>query len=279
MERRPQLGADEVGLSFARFGDLTLRSQFRPVFRRRGGWLRPEAARIRTAAFHAGRPLPWRRFNAGLSAPELPAVAAACRQLDLDNHVHVADRAVDLIVGRLHDTAEAHDCEMLGARPHPFGEIGDVIMPLSARQERFDGELIGRAASIRSAERQVCLLDFSARDGIDGLLDAIRPDMVRIEAGWFLRLANKAPLRRLLRQMIERMHGFGAEVLVEGADDNHRLAAAVDAGADLIVGDALGGYAPVGCGFEAEPIDTAALLATDHNVIAIGKHRRQGRGY
>lgn len=275
MSGQVQLAADEVGLSFARMGGIVLRSQARPVFRRRGAWLRAEAVKIRTAAFHAGKALPWQPFRQELTMEEWSRVASVCRQLDLANHAHVADVPVNVLLGRLHEASDPFAAGLRDVTGQTAFRPGRVFMPLSAATTDTDAELAKLAQGVRRAGMGVCLLDLSQRTGIDECLDAIRPDIVRIDATWFMRLADRAPLRRLFGLMIERLHGCGAEVLVEGANDGLGLAVALDAGADLICGDALAGFSLVGCDFDSQPVEVAALMAQPANVIPMATSRRR----
>jgi hypothetical protein len=263
------LAADEVGLGFGRLGPYVLRSQAQPVFRRRGAWLRPEAARIRTAAFRDGTAVEWGAFLADVDPLERPQIDAACRRLDIENHVFISSDPIELILGTLHDGADGPDLELVRHPRHPFGDPGPVCFPLSAANAHSDAILRSRAGKIRAAGMRVCLGDIAARIAIDDCLEEIRPDVVRIEAAWFARLAGEASLRRLLSQMVERLHRCDAEVLVEGADDGLRLGAALEAGADLIAGESLAAFALVGTPFDTSPREVASLLTTEGNVVPV----------
>lgn len=275
MTRSVRLAADEVGLGYGRIGDILLRSEAQPVFRRRGGWLRPEAATIRTIAQRDRRTINWDGFLASLGSSERAEVEAACRQLDIANHTFISDEPIELLLGPGHD--EGGEPSTMRRPPDPFGEPGPLCYPLSAAPPRQDETLKARARLIRSAGMRVCLTDLAARACVDACLDAVRPDVVRLDAAWSAHLASEPALRRLLTQLVERLHRRGAEVLVERIDDVERLGVAIDAGADLIAGDALAPFAPVGIGIENAPLDVAERLAQEGNVIALAFQRQDRR--
>ena len=261
------LAADEIGLGYGRIGDVLLRSEAQPVFRRRGGRLWPEAAVIRAFAQRKRQTVAWGDFLAGLSADELAEVEKACRELDTANHSFISDEPVELLLGRLHD-----GCEELTEQQRfqdPFGDPGPVYFPLSASARRSDDELSVRVRRIRSAGMRVCLTDFGGRASIEGCLDAVRPDIVQVDAAWLARMADHAALRRLMAQLVDRLHRRGIEVLIQGIDDAPRLAAAIAAGADLIAGDALVPFAPAGTGFDTACLEIAAPLAQAENIIPV----------
>jgi hypothetical protein len=274
VSRTVLLAADEIGLGYGRIGDVLLRSEAQPVFRRSGAWLCPDAAAPRVFAQRDRRTIAWGDFLAGLDAAERAEVEAACRQLDIGNHSFISDGPAELILGPLHDLC--HELTALRRPPDPFGDPGPVCYPLSAAGSRSDEELGARAGQIRAAGMRVCLADFAGRASLAGCLDAVRPDVVRIDASWSARLAGESPLRRLLAQLVERLHRRGAEVLLEQIDDAPRLAAGLEAGADLIAGNALAPFAITGAGLEYAPLEVATLLAQNGNVIPVA-FQRQGR--
>lgn len=262
------LAADEVGLGFARLDDIVLRSESQPVYRRRGGWLRPEGTLMRCIAFRNGERLVWADVTAGLGEDDRRALADTCRWLDRANHGHASETTVDLFLRPLHEASAP------GAPPRddfPAGPPGPVWHPVSARRD--DRDVAARVEAIRSAGLRVCLDDIAERRDIDRLAAEHRPEAVRIRAAWFARLAAEAPLLRLLGKLTDSLHHGGIEVLVEGADDDARLAGAIECGADLIAGRALAPFAPTGAGFDMTPLEVGTLLSRQGRVLPLAARR------
>ena len=255
------ISADEIGIETARHGGLVMRSAFQLVFSTaEEGMLRAVAAESFLRPFRDGIPVPPRPLLEGLAADERAFVAGLGMTLHLRNHRHLDLDGLDHILATCPTSASSEDTEQADAarlvcsiRKPCLAEDG---LPPLARELRARGARV----AVGGPSLDPPPLDTIRR---------VRPDIVRIGGGWFRRVCESEGALRLLARLVEGFRVDGALVLVEGIETKRQLAAALDAGADLVQGFLLARPELAGTAIETPVLDLAAIFAGEAKVIPL----------
>ena len=261
------LYCDEVGIEYGLYrdhrGDHRLKSAYQPVYAPRGGHLAPVALAAFLAPQRLGRPVPRGAFLDGVPAAERPFVDAMGRLLHLANFRNAGAEGLDLLLDWGPGAGERPlrtpaEIRLMAQRLDEWElHAGMLVCAVSAAA---DMQLSARLArELRRNGLGVAIGGFGAGPATEELLGQIRPDIVRIDGGWFCELCRHAAAARLLRPLLDLLHRQGARVLVDGIETPPQLLLALESGADLLQGALLAPPAPAGALLRREPLAIDSL--------------------
>ena len=237
------MSVDEIGIATARHDGLVLRSAFQLVFRlAEGDCLRAVAAESFLRPFRRGMPLPPRPFLASLDPAERAVVERLAVTLHVANHAHLGVEGLDHMLGLgaacgMRPGVSEMLTERLAALPEEAGI--DASRLLCGIREPAGFDMAALAGLARDLDTLGVRLVLGGAAGEQPPLEAIRRlslRIVRIDGAWFRRVVRSDGARRLLASLVEGFRAQGVQVLVEGIETRDQLAAALDAGADLLQG-------------------------------------------
>lgn len=241
--------ADEVGLEFGIHGDFRLRCAIQPIFRHEAGRLTPVAVDAEVMPYLRGQPVAMADFLAEVADDDRRVVARMCEVLPLANVHNIGVDGISLLFS--HDfNGDAPSLDDLRFMAERLGQEGfearQLICEIGSTDDRLADDL--RAVGLRVAHGH----HGAGQPEVD-TARRIHADIVRLDRASFERFCADAATGRLLRPVVSELKAQGAEVLVEGIDDESRLELALGAGVDLVKGDLLEPAMLVGSFFEDGP--------------------------
>jgi EAL domain-containing protein (putative c-di-GMP-specific phosphodiesterase class I) len=276
---RPRVGdaivVDEVGLESGVYGRYRLRSCYQPIFERVGRLLVPVAVEGLILPHLAGQPVPPRQFFSEVPADDRPLIESMCRALHLRNHHNIGVERLELYFN--YDPRADADLEILLSEfrfmTHQLAEIGLdpglLVCEITQAAALHPGVLVALAAEIRRHGVRIAIDDFGAEHSTLERIGLIRPDIIKVDGGWFRTLCREPAAIRLFATVVAGFRQGGAKVLIAGVEQPSHLAHAIAVGADLFQGLLLGRPALVGTVFDETPLLLAEKLGADPNVLPL----------
>lgn len=233
---------DEVGLQIGVVGSRRIKTVYQLVYQHAGNELEP--AMLRAGVEISSAP-PWS------SHPRLNSMIAS------DDFI---DRLSALLAVRNYRNADIRDLLLYlnvpcGAYTR-LGEMGADIRQLAQQADELEIDaaqivcelpshlaefetLQAMARLLRRCGAKIALAHARPDDPLSLWIERLRPDYVRISGDWFTRISSHHASRQLLASLVRSIKESGAAMLFEQLDSQRLLAAAVEAGADLVQGNAL----------------------------------------
>ncbi len=266
--------ADEIGLESGGYGIYRLRSLYQPIYERRGRSLHMVAVEGTVAPYVAGEIVPPEMFDSAVTDEDDSFVGRMGVALVLRNHVNIDAQGLDLF---LTVGSGDSDDEMLADRvPFIVGELGNAeIEPgsifcaigSSAVSDAFELSLTAR--QMRDHGLRIAVGDFGAGHWSDEQLNALEPDIVRIDGDWFQKVCRDATTVRLFDSVVARLRDRHSRVLVSGISTEMQFGVAVRAGAHLFQGDHLARPALAGTIMDEEPVSIAQRLGNARKIVPL----------
>lgn len=261
---------DEVGIEVGVFGDYRLKTTYRPVFRRLDGMLlEPFAVEASISPFLRGRPIDPEHFSTALPVGDKPTVANLARALSLKNLRNLGADGISLFIDvdlTALEGADGVDFEQ-GSETDPDPSRLICVIATASLLDRHD--LVEHTLTLRSAGCTIAVSGFGTGPWDIACMQAVRPDIVRLDASWFRRALSHPAAAKLLVPLVAGLHDQGANILIEGIANAAELRAALDCGADLFEGDLLGGPTLAGTGFETARRSTAEFLGDSSKIVPL----------
>ncbi|MER9331413.1 EAL domain-containing protein [Mesorhizobium sp. M0152] len=278
-ERRRNVGdaifTDEIGIVYGVHGDFRLRSAYQPIFAPRGRALHAVAVEALIEPHRAGRPTAPRTFFEGIAAADRLFVETMCRVLHLRNFGNIGvDDGLDLFFNynpMINDHAGRALAEIRMMSRH-LGELGlaPAMLVCEITEQAADDALLARLArEMRRDGIRIAIDDFGTGHSTEERVSLLKPDIVKIDGGWFAEFCRHAAAERFFRPLVSSLHDRGAKVLVEGIEQPTHLRVALEGGVDLLQGFLLARPALAGTIFEEKPLSVDALLGRDSKVIPL----------
>ena len=267
------ISVDEVGIRYAVFGDLRLRTVCQPIFAIRSGLAVPVAVNAIDAVHRNGKVLQMALAMSFLTRPQRIQCGRILRRLHLHNLQNVSEAALDLHLAinikdagieqaAIEMTALMDEGSAIGVGPEQFVfDLSDMAMR--------DPTCFGECALALGRTGATVSLDTAAMGAVGASTDS-QPRLVRIPADWFQMLCRDPASAKLLGSMTAILHRRGIKVQVEGIDSASLLRTAIEAEVDFLQGLLLGEPALAGAAFEEEPRPLSVLLR-GANVLAFGR--------
>lgn len=252
--------ADEIGIAYARRGEVVLRSAFQPIYALDGRRLRAVAAESFLRPFIDGMPMPPRAFLDGLDPAERASTEVLAMKLHARNISLFEPGTVDHVLA-VPSPVAASGLDAL-RRVSATGLIASVRPPLGVPDWRAP-------ASLRETGLPLMLGGASHVPPDPGTIRRNDPAIVRLGGGWFRRVAEVGAAGALLARLVEGLHARGIRVAVEGIETPRHLGMAIDAGADLFQGFLLGRPELAGTAVARAEIALESLFATSARIVPL----------
>jgi EAL domain-containing protein (putative c-di-GMP-specific phosphodiesterase class I) len=233
---------DEIGIESGRYQDFILKTAYQPVFRTAGGFLRPFAVEGFVVAFCAGRRVPVARLFDNWRPGDEAFIERMCRLLHLRNFRNVGADGLKLVFAfdpRTDGPFEAVELEikaLVGREDDRLFSRADLICRLAETASQAPVLLAKGAADIRHAGIGLAIDDFGAGDYEPERVEALRPDIVKIDGKWFRKVTETPETSRLFTSLVGSLQAMGTTVMVSGIDLPHQLAICMEAGVDYLQG-------------------------------------------
>lgn len=268
----PTVMVDEVGIRYAVFGELRMRSVFVPVFVARRGAVRAVGVGAIDALHKTGRSIAALDGHDGVDPRDRGRLRSVFNRLHIHNLQNAADLALDLQLspGTPDDDGSVVAAELweLVREAEAAGiDPARLIFDLTPLAGRDAGALAECARMLRSTGARL-MLDAGATSLL-GLSPQLCPDIVRLPAAWFRQLCREQAGGRLLATMVSGLRRRGIDVQVEGLASTPQLRLAIEAKVARLAGDLLGEATLAGAAFPDEPQALSLLLGTASNVVAL----------
>ncbi|MCA0010511.1 EAL domain-containing protein [Mesorhizobium sp. B292B1B] len=277
-ERRRDVGdaifMDEVGIEYGVYGDFRLRSAYQPIFAPRGRFLHATAVEGLIEPHRAGQPGAARAFFEGVAAQDRLFVETMCRVLHLRNFRNIGVDGLDLFFNYnpLVNDHRGRALAEIRLMSRHLGELGLApgMLVCEITEQAADDALLARLVrEMRRDGIRIAIDDFGTGHSTEERVSLLKPDIVKIDGGWFAQFCRHAAAERFFRPLVSSLHDRGAKVLVEGIEQPTHLRVALDGGVDLLQGFLLARPALAGMIFDEKPLAIDALLGRDSKVVPL----------
>lgn len=263
---------DEIGIESGCYGLYRLRSLYQPIFKRREKTMKMVAVEGTTAPFVAGEEVPSEVFLAAASDDDQDFIEQMGLAVSLRNHRNNGVGMLDLVVdpkgndpGTLIDRVRLIAGELAGA-----GLDADSVVCALGEHATSDKTLLARlAAELRGHGLRIAVGDFGAGHWTDEAIDLLKPEIVRIDGGWFRQVCRDATTVRLFDAVVSRLRERSSKVLVTGIENGAQLGVALRVGADLLQGPHLAAPVLVGMELDDRPLSIAEKVGEAQRIIPL----------
>ncbi|WP_163267871.1 EAL domain-containing protein [Chelativorans alearense] len=265
---------DEVGIETGRYGPYFVKTMYQPVFRNTEGELVPCGVEGLAGPHKDGRPVSTRAFFADVTAADDTLfVENLCHTLHLRNYPNIG--ADGLMVFIKHyasaDFGLQTALDQVDGMMRFLDEIAvdPALVVCEIAETADEGLMMDIAAELRRNRIRVAVDDFGVGRSTLTRVRLLDPEVVKIDGGWFRRIAKVAVATRLLTSLVDALRREGRLVLIQGIETPAQLRVAIETGADLMQGYLLGQPKIAGSLFEAERMDVRNLLAPEDRVVPL----------
>ena len=269
--------ADEIGIEYGRYGDFTLKSAYQKIFRREDGLLRPFAVEGLVMPFFDGEAVEPEALFEATPAEDKVFVESMCRTLHLRNYDNIGEPGLVLFFNfdpRINSdfAVTVKELEFIAGR---YGEIQLesrlLVCEIIETQEQDIDTLLRITAEMRRHGIRLAIDDFGVGHSNLERVKLIRPNIIKIDGGWFRQIAAVPAAAALFKSFVSGLHDLGAQVLVEGIETPEQLSCAVEAGAEYLQGFLLSRPRLAGTIFDPSPLRIDVLLQPGANVVPLFK--------
>lgn len=263
---------DEIGIESGCYGLYRLRSLYQPIFKRREKTMKMVAVEGTAAPFVAGEEVPSEVFLAAISDDDQDFIEQMGLAVSLRNHRNNGVGMLDLVVdpkgddpGMLIDRVRLIAGELAGA-----GLDADSVVCALGERATSDKALLARlAAELRGHGLRIAVGDFGAGHWTDEAIDLLKPEIVRVDGGWFRQVCRDATTVRLFDAVVSRLRERSSKVLVTGIENGAQLGVALRVGADLLQGPHLAAPVLVGMELDDRPLSIAEKVREAQRIIPL----------
>jgi len=268
---------DEIGIEFGRYQDFILKTAYQPIFRSAGGFLRPFAAEGFVVPFREGKRVPVAQLFRNWRPGDEAFIERMCRLLHLRNFRNIGAEGLKLVFGfdpRIDGTFDTVACEikaLIEREDDRSLDWRDLICRIAETGAQGQALLVDIAAEIHRCGIGLAIDDFGARDSAPERVEALRPDIVKIDGGWFRQVTDKPETSRLFGPLVAGLQAMGAKVLVSGIEMPRQLAICMDAGVDYLQGHLFGEPELAGTIIDERPRSPSRFLSDHQRIEPDGK--------
>jgi len=265
---------DEIGIETGRYGPYHLKTLYQPIFANTAQGLIPRGVEGLAGPQREGQPVATRAFFAEVSAAEDRLfVENLCHTLHLRNYPNIG---VDGLMLFIKHYASA-DLGLNAARRQVadvaafLDEISvDPALLVCEIAETADETLMTEiAAELRKRGIRIAVDDFGVGRSTLSRVRLLDPEVVKIDGGWFRRIADVAMAAKLLNSLVDALQREGRQVLIQGIETAAQLRVAMQTGADFVQGYLLGRPKLAGAIFDASPLHIEGLFASGDRVVPL----------
>lgn len=223
----------------------TLRSAFQPIFVFRAGRLEIAAFEGLIRPFRDGKGVPPMDFFRSVPAGDRFGIETLTRTLHLLNAgAFLAPPAmlfVNFDPSVFSDRALADSAlREMRLTLHETGiDPRRVVCEVTEQRSASDHALAAFVSMLRDHGLRIAVDDYGADDSDIERVATLKPDIVKFDAKWVVRLMDTRPGFGLLKVMVGEFSSRGIGIVFEGIEDGRQLELAEKAGADMVQGFAL----------------------------------------
>jgi EAL domain-containing protein (putative c-di-GMP-specific phosphodiesterase class I) len=230
--------ADEVGQAYLRRGEYIVKTMLEPIFAIRDDDLTPAGFRAFSGYFHVHRQAEGpERLDAE------PAFEVACNLAHIRNFslVQEQDDAMLLLAFRLLPETGFRAFLQLLEKEAAASELDParIVCEQAMHGTRVLDDVEAEAGMLRERGLRVCIGGLGGADLAPATVERLKPDIVRLDAGWLRRVAAIRQGRALLSSLTRCVRSCGISVMADEIAEEADLALAREIGVDLLAGPAL----------------------------------------
>jgi EAL domain-containing protein (putative c-di-GMP-specific phosphodiesterase class I) len=223
----------------APFESLTLSSRYQPIFS--AAEQKPFGYEGLLVAYTAeGKPVaPHRVFDRAETTGQAVYLDWLSRALHLRNWRQLGEKRGRLFLNVTPTAAieDAHFARVFPAMLDAYSvDPGDVIVEILEMDVEEEPQLVEAVKMYKALGCAVALDDFGAGASEMKRFWRLRPDIVKIDREVLRSAAHDEHARRVLKGVVRMMRDCAVRVVIEGAEDRHDAAVALDTNADFLQG-------------------------------------------
>lgn len=237
---------EEDGSSSGSFGPFLLKTALQPIFgRNRSGLVRLRGIEGLLRLFLNGRPFSTGEFFRRIGSDQRQAVDTLCRRLHLANAS--LESSHDVLLFLNFDPSLYVDNRQIAAQIQQLvSDVADsrftaarIVCEMTEQHMVGSNRITYLTEGLRDAGFRIAIDDYGSAASDANRVDMVRPDIVKLDATWALRLMESQSGFAVLKETVERFHRSGASIVMEGLEKEFQVELAWGAGADLVQGFAL----------------------------------------
>ncbi|MCT7374883.1 EAL domain-containing protein [Chelativorans salis] len=273
---------DEVGIETGRYGPYFLKTLYQPVFHNSGKDLMPIGLEGLAGPHKDGELVAAREFFREVTAADDTFfIENLCQTLHLHNYPNIGVDGLTLFV-KLYSSADFGLKKAIGQVEHVVRFLEEIsvdpaLLVCEIAETTDDGLMTELAAELRRHGIRIAVDDFGIGRSTLSRVRLLNPEVVKVDGGWFRRIAEVIMAAKLLRSLVDALQREGREVLIQGIETPSQLRVALGTGTDFLQGYLLGRPRLAGAIFDTKPLNTERLLAPGDGVISLFADRNGAR--
>lgn len=224
------------------WGIYTLRSAFQPIFRFDAGKLSLAAFEGLIRPFRDGEAVPPGRFFSSVPAADRLHVETLTRTLHLLNAGEFLDPGAMLFVNfdpsvfSQREIAETALREMRLTLHEAGIDPRRIVCEVTEQKSSSQQALATFVGALRDHGFRIAVDDYGVESSDMERVAALRPDIVKFDAQWIVRLMESKPGFALLSVMVKEFASRGITIVFEGIEESWQLEMAEECGAHMVQG-------------------------------------------
>lgn len=230
------------GSAVGTWNEFTLKTAFQPIFAFRDSKLHVVAFEGLLRPFRDGEPMPPLEFFGSVPASERLHVETLARTLHLLNAAACLDPAASIFINfdpslfseRAVAESVLRDIRLVlheaGIDPHR------IVCELTEQKTTSHAVLYAFVEALRANGLQIAVDDYGAEESDITRVHELRPDVVKFDAAWVVRLMDTGAGFALLTTMVDSFAARGIDTVFEGIEEDWQLELAEKSGAAMVQG-------------------------------------------
>ena len=241
----PHIARAPDGTLVGRLGDYVLQTAFQPIFAFEGSELRPYAFEALVRPSRDGSPLTPNVFFRALPAGDRLTAEALARDLQIRNAGIVLGADTTLFINfdpsLFCDREIVHGAltEMRLVVSEAALKPASLVCEVTEQSSGSVAALQDFVAALRADGYRVAVDDYGTQSSDMERVKQLRPDIVKFDARWIVKLMETRPGIALLAHMVEEFHQRNIETVFEGIEERWQIDVAAEIGVSMVQGFAL----------------------------------------